>query len=441
MSEFLLNLGVVLVFTLIGGFFAAAEIALVSLRESQVHRIAAERGRRGARLAALTSDPNRFLAAVQLAVTTAAFLSAGFGASQMSPQVAPLLENIGLSAGVADATAFVLVTLLLVYLSLVLGELTPKRIALQRAEGIAIATAALIDRLARVARPFIWLLSVSTDLLVRAVGGDPTANKEIITEDELRGIVASQETLTAQERALIDDVFDAGEREVREVMVPRTEVDFLDATLPAYKAARAVSDMPHSRYPVFRGSQDDIVGFVHIRDILNPDVVDRGIRLEELCREVLSLPGSKQVLPAMFEMRAAGAHLAIVVDEYGGTAGIVTLEDLVEELVGEIRDEYDLEEVVSRPVGGDLEVDGLLNLDDFEDQTGIELPEGPYETVAGYVVAALGRLPEVGETVELEGTVLTVTELDGRRAARIRVTRPGTTGSREGGAPVEESPA
>jgi putative hemolysin len=440
-SEFLVNLGVVLLFTLVAAFFVAAEIALISLRESQVQRLAVERGKRGQRLADLVADPNRFLAAVQLAVTTAAFLSAGFGASQMSPQVAPLLIDLGLSPGAADATAFVLVTLLLVYISLVLGELTPKRIALQRAEGIAVATAGLIDVLGRITRPFIWLLSVSTNGVVRLLGGDPHANKEEISDDELRGILATQTSLTPQERELIDDVFEAGEREVREVMVPRTEVEFLDATLPAYKAARLVIALPHSRYPVFRGSQDDVIGFVHIRDILAPDVADRGIRLEDLVREVLMLPGSKAVLPAMFEMRAAGAHLAIVVDEYGGTAGIVTLEDLVEELVGDIRDEYDVEERTLRAAGADLEVDGLLNLEDFAEETGFELPEGPYETVAGYVVAELGELPEVGTAVEVEGHLLTVTELDGRRASRIRVSRTPVIGSPAPDESMGDSPA
>ena len=464
MNEFLLNLLVVLLFTLVGGFFAAAEIALVSLRESQVQRIVAERGKRGRRLAELVEDPNRFLAAVQVGVTMAGFLSAGFGASRMSPQVSPYLVDLGLSQGAADAVAFIAVTVLLVYLSLVLGELTPKRIALQRAEGIAVAVAGIVDWLARVSRPFIWLLSKSTDVLVRVLGGDPDARGEEITEDELRGILASQQSLTPQERELIDDVFEAGEREVREVMVPRTEVDFLDATMPTYKAARMVTDMPHSRYPVFSGSQDDIVGFVHVRDILDPDVADRGIRVGELVREVLLLPGSKRVLPAMFEMRSAGMHLAIVVDEYGGTAGIVTLEDLVEELVGDIRDEYDVDEPSERrSAGGDLEVDGLMNIEDFADEAGFELPEGPYETVAGFVVAELGRLPEVGESVDVDGRTLTVVELDGRRASRIRVTLrtppddetedsegsegsepPGDgpdTGSRTGTAPMGESPA
>ncbi len=431
----------VLAFTLLGGFFAAAEIALVSLRESQVQRLAVERGRKGERLSRLVHDPNRFLAAVQLAVTMAAFLSAGFGASQMSPQVAPLLVDLGLSQGAADTVAFLLVTILLVYISLVLGELTPKRIGLQRAEAISVSVAGLVDWLARVTRPFIWLLSISTDVMVRLLGGDPGANKEVITEEELRGMVATQATLTPQERELIDDVFDAGERELREVMVPRTEVEFLDSTLPAYKAARIVVDLPHSRYPVFRGSQDDVLGFVHIRDILAPDVADRGIRLEDLVREVLFMPGSKRVLPAMFEMRAAGVHLAIVVDEYGGTDGIVTLEDLVEELVGDIRDEYDVEERVDRSAHGVVEVDGLLNLEDFADEVGFDLPEGPYETVAGFVVAELGRLPEVGESVAVDGHTLTVTELDGRRAARIKVVRSPRTGSPDDGGAVGGSSA
>jgi putative hemolysin len=440
MNEFLLNLGVVLLFTLVAGFFVAAEIALISLRESQVQRIVAERGKRGQVLATLVSDPNRFLAAVQIAVTTAAFLSAGFGASRMSPQVSPLLENLGLSKDVADGLAFVLVTLLLVYISLVLGELTPKRIALQRAETIAVTFAGLVDWLARVTRPFIWLLSKSTDVMVRLLGGDPAANKEEITESELRGMLASQSSLTKEERELIDDVFEAGEREVREIMVPRTEVEFLDASLPAYKAARLVMELPHSRYPVFRESQDDVIGFVHIRDILNPDMADRGIRVGELVRDVVMIPGSKRVLPTMSEMRSTGAQLAIVVDEYGGTAGIVTLEDLVEELVGDIRDEYDEVEPSPHPTG-EVVVDGLLNLEDFQEETGIELPEGPYETVAGFLIADIGALPELGMQVEVQQHLLTVVELDGRRVSRIRVEPQVNPGGTSPGDSMTESSA
>jgi putative hemolysin len=208
------------------------------------------------------------------------------------------------------------------------------------------------------------------------------------------------------------------------VMIPRTEVDFLDASMSVAKAVRVVADLPHSRYPVVRGSADEVVGFVHVRDLFGPAARAGGARVGELAREVAQLPGTKRVLPALSEMRRARMHLAVVVDEYGGTAGIVTLEDIVEELVGDIRDEYDSTEQVSRRLGdGDLEVDGLLNLDDFEDEAGFALPEGPYETVAGFVLASLGHIPAVGEIVEVAGHRITVSERDGRRVSRLLVAR------------------
>jgi putative hemolysin len=204
--------------------------------------------------------------------------------------------------------------------------------------------------------------------------------------------------------------------------VPRTEVDFLDASTPVYKAIRLSSTNPHSRYPVVRGSQDDVVGFIHVRDLFAPDISGRSVRVGEIAREVKMMPGTKRVLSALSEMRREGFHLAIVVDEYGGTDGIVTLEDLMEEVIGEIRDEYDVTVDPARSLrGGEVEVDGLLNLEDFAERTGLELPEGPYETVAGFVINELGRLPQVGESVVTLGHSFTVTELDGRRIARVRL--------------------
>lgn len=420
-NELLVNIGVVLLFTLIGGFFAAAETALVSLRESQVEHLAQTEGARGRRLQQLLSDPNRFLAAVQVGVTLAGFLSAGFGASRIAPQVSPWLVSAGLPPGIAATVAFVGVTVIIAYLSLVLGELVPKRLALQRSEAISLSVSRPVDALARLSRPFIWFLSVSTNAVVRLLGGDPTAAKEGISGEELRGLVAAQESLSTEERELIDDVITAGGRELAEVMVPRTEVEFLDADVAVHKAVGKIREMPHSRYPVVEGSADDVIGFVHVRDLLDPDIARRSLRVERLVRPVLRFPDSKAILPAMQEMRDAGSHLAIVVDEYGGTAGIVTLEDLVEELVGDIRDEFDLRDTTTIRPGGEAEVDGLLSLDDFAEDVGLELPDGPYETVAGYMVAALGRLPVQGDTVEFDGNTLTVTDMDGRRIAKVLV--------------------
>ena len=415
------NVGVVLLFTLIGGFFAAAETALVSLRESQIDHLAATQGARGRRLRSLVSDPNRFLAAVQVGVTLAGFLSAGFGASRIAPQVSPWLEDLGLPTRFAGTVSFIGVTVFIAYLSLVLGELVPKRLALQRSESVSLTLAGPVDALAKISRPFIWLLSVSTNAVVRMLGGDPEAAKEGISGEELRGLVAAQDSLSNEERELIDDVISAGGRDLAEVMVPRTEVEFLDAELPVHKAVAKVREMPHSRYPVVQGSADEVIGFVHVRDLLDPEIAHRSLRLERLVRAVPRFPDSKAILPAMQEMRDSGSHLAIVVDEYGGTAGIVTLEDLVEELVGDIRDEFDLREVTTFTPGGQAEVDGLLSLDDFVEEVGFQLPEGPYETVAGYMISQLGRLPTVGDVLELDGNTLTVTAMDGRRISRVLV--------------------
>jgi putative hemolysin len=422
-SDVWLNIVMVVVFVLIGGAFAGAEIALVSLRESQV-RSMSERGRRGRTVARLLSDPNRFLAAVQVGVTLAGFFSAAFGASTLSEPLADWLTRFGVGDRFAGTLAFVLVTLAISYLSLVVGELTPKRLALQRAEGFSLLVAAPLNAIAKLFRPVIWLLSVSTNVLVRLLGGDPKASGEAISQEELRDLVAAHESLSSDERRLIDEVFRAGDREVREVMTPRTEVDFLEASMTASRAARQVHDSSRSRYPVVGRDEDDVVGFVHVRDLFLPHhPAGRAATVGDLVREVKRLPGTAGVLIALSEMRRENHHLAIVVDEYGGTDGIVTLEDLIEEVIGEIYDEYD-EDVVAGTdelPGGPHEVDGLLNLDDFEEVTGLRLPEGPYETVAGYVLADLGRLPDVGATVEVEGRTLTVLELDGRRIARLSV--------------------
>jgi len=421
-TDVLLSIGLILVLILFGGVFVAGEIALVSLRESQVKGLA-ERGRRGEWVAALTANPNRFLAAVQIGVTAAGFLSAAFGEARLAGHLAPQLEDLGMSHGLADVVSLIGITLAISYVAITVGELAPKRLALQRAEGTALLLAPVVDRFARLARPAIWFLSKTTDLLVRLVGGDPSASRDAISEEELRGLVAAHESLSKDERKLIDEVFAAGERQLREVMVPRTEVEFLEASTTVARAQKVTGSAPHSRYPVTRDNQDDVIGFVHVRDLLIPAAKARTLKVADVTRDVKLLPDTKKVLPALSEMRREGHHLAIVMDEYGGTAGIVTLEDLIEEVIGDIRDEYDQPaDGALRFRGGTIEADGLLNLDEVEEQTGVTLPDGPYETLAGYVMATLGHVPKKGEAVEVDGHRLEVTELDGRRVSRVRVT-------------------
>jgi putative hemolysin len=439
MSKVVLDVIVVLVIICIGGFFAGSEMALVSLREGQI-RALAKRGRRGQRTARLASDPNRFFSAVQIGVTLATLVSGAYGAATLAGFLKSWLIRQHVSPGWAATLSFVIVTVCITFVSLVLGELAPKRIALQRTQRLALLAAPLLDRIASLARPVVWLLTKSTNVVVAILGGDPRVGRQAITEQELRDLVTGAQALSPDERHIVGEVFDAGKRQIREVLVPRTEVVFLDAEMPVAAAAAIVAEAPHSRLPVFTDSYDNVIGFVHVRDLLGPGVTNRSEPVGRIVRPVKFLPISKTVLSSLSEMRRERAHLAVVVDDYGGTAGIVTLEDLVEELIGDIRDEYDTEQGQATTLrGGEVEVDGLLNLDEFAEQTGITLPEGPYETAAGYILAALGDLPSPGASVQVDGHTITVTELDGRRIARLRVA-PTTAPAAPVPAPRLESP-
>lgn len=416
MGDLLWNIALVLLFVLVGGVFAATEMALVTLRESQINAIAT-RGRRGAKVAALARNPNTFLSAVQIGVTVAGFASAACGATSIAPSVAPLLENLGVPAPLAFTLATVLLTLAIAYLSLVLGELVPKRLAIQRNAQFAYTVAPVLDGFATVMRPVIWLLSVSTNALVRLLGGDPHKIVEELTEEELRDIVATHQGLPDDERRILDDVLSLRGRQISEVMRPRPQVVALDGAISLAEAVAQVHELPFSRYPVADKSLDDITGFVHVRDLFEAAAEDPERSVETLIRPVEYLPSTARLLPTLTRMRAGGHQIAVVVDEYGGTDGIVTLEDLVEEVVGEIFDEYDTEDAIA--AGG--AIDGRLNLQDFAEATGIALPRGASDTVAGFVTEHLGRLAVVGDVVEVPGAALHVTAVDRRRVAEVRV--------------------
>ncbi|SFR69060.1 putative hemolysin [Agromyces sp. CF514] len=418
MTDLLWNVALVVVFVLVGGVFAATEMALVTLRESQINAIAA-RGRRGAKVAALARNPNTFLSAVQIGVTVAGFASAAYGATSIAPSVAPLFELWGVAPPLAMTLATVLLTLVIAYLSLVLGELVPKRLAIQRNAQFAYAVAPVLDGFAKVMRPVIWLLSISTNALVRLLGADPHKTGDEMTEEEIRDIVATHQGLPEDERRILDDVLSLRGRQISEVMRPRPEVVAIDRTASIADAVGQVRELPFSRYPVVDRSIDDITGFVHVRDLLDAAAVDPDGAVERLVRPIPYLPATAGVLPTLTRLRADGHHIGVVVDEYGGTDGIVTLEDLVEEVVGEIFDEYD---TASEPPAVGDELDGRLNLSDFEAVTGLDLPRGSSDTIAGFVTERLGRLAVVGDAIEVPGAGIRVTALDRRRIAGVRVT-------------------
>jgi putative hemolysin len=286
-------------------------------------------------------------------------------------------------------------------------------------------SAGFIDFIANLFRPIIWLLSKSTDLVVRAFGIDPKEERSQMSEEELLDLVAGHAALTDEERDIVEEVFNASERQVHEIMVPRTEVDFIDGSLTISKAIDLAAEKSHSRYPVVRGSSDEVIGFIHVRDLINPTLANSQAKIQELTRAIMYLPGTKGILPALTEMRAQRQHLAIVLDEYGGTDGIITLEDLVECLIGDIRDEYDgdEEDLSSDSRTGDFEVDGLISLEELQEHSGIDIPEGPYETLSGFVMHFLGRIPAVGDILNVNGVRISVLSMEGKRVGKLLISR------------------
>ncbi|MFT8396084.1 hemolysin family protein [Propionibacterium sp.] len=438
-------LSIVIIFLLfaIGGVFSAAEMALVSLRDSQVKSLA-RRGSRGRAIQELTSNPNRFLSAVQIGVTLAGFLSSAFGSDSLAGAwVAPAFESWGVPHSFAGVLAVIVITGLISFCSIVISELFSKRLALQRPEEVALGLAPFVNGVATIFRPLIWALGVCTNLLVRLAGFDPNAGKEAVSDEELRSMVINADSLDAEAKHIVDEVFSAGDRSLREVMIPRTEVDFLPGTMPVSLAVSQVQGGAHSRYPVIDGSPDRVLGFVHVRDLMAVPPETRDAPVSGLARPVLRLPETVRVPRALADMRRGRSHLAVVLDEYGGTAGIITLEDLVEELVGDITDEYDVIDDNTRKHRQQRDIDGLTTLEEFADAVGYVLPEGPYDTVAGYFMAQRGEIPAVGDSITVrlapaepverddddEGEApevgddfeMRVTQMDGRRVAWLNL--------------------
>ena len=421
-----LNILLIFVFLLLGSVFAGTELALVSLRGSQIDQMEQEDAR-GKRVAQIARDPNTFLSTVQIGVTLSGFLSASFGESSISPYIVPIVESWGVPTSVA-APLTTIVTLIISYCSIVISELVPKRIAMQRNEQIARAVVPAIHVFAKVCKPIIWLIGKNTNIIVRLLGFDPNETDSEVSDEELRVLVNTNTNLSKDERTILDDVFDASETIVAEVMRPRADVVFLDGDMPIEKAAAYVREMPYSRYPVTGKDFDDVLGFVHVRDLL--DIRDPEAKtVADVTREGISLPGTSKLLPSLELLRKRGIHLAVVIDEYGGTDGIVTLEDMTEELVGDIRDEYDLPEEKGGErterttfVNGVATIEGGMTIEDFADLTGIELEDGPYETVAGYFLAHTGKMGEIGDVLPSDdGYDMTVTQVDGRRIETLEI--------------------
>ncbi|WP_328461072.1 hemolysin family protein [Actinoplanes sp. NBC_00393] len=407
----------VLALTLVNAVFTGSEMAVISLRESQLHRL--ERESRGGRvLARLSRDSNRFLATIQIGITLAGFLSSAVVAKSFSE---PLEKHLSVLGSAAQPVATVLLTIVLTFVTLILGELAPKRIAMQRAEGWALLMARPLDVIATFSRPAVWLLGKVTDGVVRLAGVDPNAQREEVTPEEIRDMVAAQQEFSAEQREIISGAFEIADRILREILVPRRDVLTLTSGTPAPDALRTLIEGGHSRAPVIGpAGLDDVIGVVHLRDL-----VSAGGPVDSVARPPLFLPETLRVSDALKELRGERQPLALVVDERGAIDGIVTMEDLVEEIVGEIYDETDRDVAATvREADGALLMPGSFPIHDLPDVGfhGHPPEEGDYTTIAGMVLAALGHIPtEPGESVTLPEFTAEVVEVTGRAITQVRV--------------------
>jgi putative hemolysin len=412
------QIALVLALVILNAGFSGTEMALVSLREGQIQSLE-RRSATGRLVARLAREPNQFLATIQIGITLAGFLASASAAVSLAQ---PLVEPLGFLGGAAEAVSIVIVTIILSYLTLVIGELAPKRIAMQRAERWAMLAVRPISVMATICRPAVWFLSRSTDVVVRLTGADPNQEREEITEEELRDMVATQGHFSRHQRTIISGAFDIGERTLHDVLRPRTDVLVLDPDLSCTQARDELVASGHSRAPVGHArSLDDAVGIVHLRDLVDEAP---GCTVGQKAQPPMLFPESVTVLESLRDMQLGRAQMAIVINEHGGAEGIITVEDLVEEVVGEIYDEADSDSsgILHEPDGAYV-LPGRFPVHDLPD-IGLEVPEGPYATIAGYILERLGRLPDQpGDVVEAGEWNFAVTEVTQRAITEVRVTK------------------
>jgi len=403
----------------VNAFFVAAEYALVTARRTRIIELHHQGNRRARAVLRITSDPPQFIAAMQLGVTLTSLGIGALGEQALSHAFDKWISTI---------LAVLLAYLILTFAHVVIGELVPKGVALGHAEGTALWVSAPVRAFFTVFAPFVWALRKATDGVLHLLGLEaPGAERDPLSEAELRMLLSrsSEEgEIEREEQQMIDKVFVFGDKDAADVMVPRPEVAAVSVEMPPEQALATVLDSPYTRYPVYRESLDDVVGVLHVRDLFTA-VHDRGladVKLDEIVRPAYIVPETKDLASLLQEFRKTNNHFAIVVDEYGGTAGICTLEDLLEEIVGEIEDEFDVSEVQIVQIDDETyHVDGMFPIDEFNARFGAELPDDDYHTLAGFVFGQLGRAPQPGDDVTFDGMRFDVLEVDGNRIERVAV--------------------
>lgn len=422
---------ILLVLIVLNAFFAASEIALISLNDNKVKSMAEAGHKKAKLLQNLLSEPSRFLATIQIGITLAGFLASAFAAESFAGRMADFLQSTGipLSHEMLETLSVILITLLLSYFTLVLGELVPKRLAMQKAEPIAMFAVTPLTLLLKVSSPFVKLLTYSTNVLVRLAGVNPDDNKEQVTEEEIRMMVdvgnengAIQET----EKLMINNIFEFDNKSVHDIMTHRSSIVGIPVEWPLKQVVRIINEEKYTRFPVYEGSMDEIKGILHVKDLFH--FVENGkesdFNILNLTRPPYFTPSSKKIDTLFKDLQKNKVHFAVAIDEYGGTAGIVTIEDLLEEIVGNIFDEHDEEDKdIEKIDDNTFVVNGIVNLRTLREILEINFPYEDYDTLSGFIIGQLGRIPDTGERLEVpfDGALLQVVEVDERRIKKVRI--------------------
>lgn len=416
--------------TIVNAFFAMSEVAIITLNDTKIERLAETGHKQAAKVLRLTKDNSGFLSTIQVCVTLAGFLNSAFAANSFASELAAVLENVPFIKTIANPLATVLITLLLSFFNLIFGELVPKKVGMQKAEAVSYKIVDVLLFTGKLFRPFVWLLSVTTNAVTRLIGLDPNAEQETLTEEEILMMVdvgGEKGVIEESERNMIANIFEFGDTTASEIMTHRTEIYGveLDETVP--EICKLTIETGFSRLPVYEEDIDSIVGVLYVKDMLKyvGQSGSENIKARDVMRETYFIPESKRLDNLFDEMTARKQQLAVVVDEYGGTAGIVTMEDLIESILGSIQDEYDDEEdEISKVSENCFTVDGTASVDEVSEMIGYHIPEGDYETVAGFIVTTLGRIPLAGENPVVESgcCTFTVSEVEDRRVSKILIT-------------------
>lgn len=418
-----------IILILLNAFFAASEIAFISLNDAKIDMQAKDGNKKAKKIKKMLENPSKFLATIQIGITLAGFLSSAFASEAFASELAPVLHNLVPSVDVSvwNSIAIVLITIILSYFTLIFGELVPKRIAMKYYEKIAFATIGVIRFISIVTAPFVRFLTFSTNIVSRVFGISGN-EEETVTEEEIRMMVDVGEekgSIDKEEREMINNVFEFNDKTASEIMVPRKEVYALDMNLSISKVIEEISDnedFRYSRIPVYDETIDEIKGIVYIKDILL-STKNKSVKVKNLVKEAYYIPETKPLNELFEDLRKNRKQIAIVVDEYGGTAGIVTMEDILEEIVGEIYDEYDLVENNIEKVDENTYVlNGSVSVGDVEKALDIEIPEGDYETISGYLIEELGRIPDEKEkpVIETDEVIYKIEDVKDKRIIKIK---------------------